>query len=77
MASSADGTIWIAWEEKVGGSQQIWVRSSAVGDQGRMLSRLSEGSASFPIVASNAGLIGIAYEAQKGKSAVFFWVIMS
>ncbi len=76
MASSTDGTIWIAWEEKVGGSQQIWVRSSAVGDHGRVLSNLSDGSASFPTVAGNAGLIGVAYEAKKnGKSAVLFRVI--
>lgn len=73
MASSADGTIWIAWEERAAGSQQIWVPSSAVGDQGRALSNPSEGTAAFPTIAYNAGLVGVVYEAKEdGKSAVFF-----
>ncbi|MCZ6675876.1 MAG: sialidase family protein [Candidatus Poribacteria bacterium] len=73
IAIDASGTVWMAWEESQPGSQRIWLRSSAGEDTGRPISDPSEGWASFPVVACNAGRVAVVYETDKsGDSAVMF-----
>ena len=73
IAMDSSGTIWAAWEDNRSGHQQIWARSSSTTDSERPVSERSDGKASFPVVACNAGLIAVAYEAKKErKDAVVF-----
>jgi hypothetical protein len=72
----SSGTVWAVWEDTRSGRQRIWSRSSADGDPGGPISEQHEGEASFPVVASNAGLVAVVYEvANHGKSAVVFRLI--
>lgn len=71
LAVEPSGTAWGAWMDKRSGKQQIWVRSSSEGDQGRPLSDAGEQMANFPVVACNAGIVVAVYEVKKdGKNAV-------
>jgi len=72
IAIDTSGTVWVAWEDSQPTGQQIWIRSSADSDKGTAISDRSEG-ASFPVVATNAGMVAVVYEAEKdGESTVMF-----
>ena len=73
LAIDTSGTVWVVWEESQPGGQQIWIRSSADSDEGRAITDKSDGWASFPVVAWNAGLVAVVYEAENnGKRSVMF-----
>ncbi|CAN5594223.1 hypothetical protein BH10PLA2_BH10PLA2_30020 [soil metagenome] len=78
LAVDAQGIIWMAWEEKVGGNQQIWIRSSNTDDQARIVSDNNEGQLSFPVIACHTGFVGVVYESRKeGKATVRFRLLKS
>ena len=78
VAFDASGTISVAWEESHPQGQQIWIRSSLASDKGRAISDESDGWASFPVIASNGGLIGVVYETDNdGERGVAFRLIES
>lgn len=64
MTLERTGALWMAWEEKTGDEQRVYVMSAA-GDESRSLSEASEGQAAFPVLASNGGLVAVTYEAKK------------
>jgi hypothetical protein len=73
IALDGRGTVWVAWEDTRSGTQRIWGRTSVEGDLGAPISDLSEGEASFPAVAANAGIIAVVYEtANRGKKSIMF-----
>ena len=55
IAIDTAGTVWTVWEDERSHPQQIWVRSSVAFDKGRAISDRTEGQASFPAIACNAG----------------------
>lgn len=72
----SSGTVWAVWEDTRSGRQRIWYRSSAPDDPGGPISEPHEGEAGFPVVASNAGLVAVVYEAANhAKSSVVFRLI--
>ena len=73
IALDSSGTAWAVWEDTRSGRQRIWYRSSREGDSGGPISDPREGEASFPVVASNAGLVAVVYEVggHRNGSVVF------
>ena len=73
IAVDSSGTVWAAWEDSRLGVSQIFARSSSASFSERPVSEQSGGKASFPVVACNAGLVAVVFEAKKDrKDAVVF-----
>jgi hypothetical protein len=72
IAIDSSGTVWATWEETRAGKRRILARSSAA-DSIRPISDPHAGAASFPVIACNAGLVAVVYEAtNRGSSPVMF-----
>ena len=72
LAVDQSGNVWVAWEDSRSRHQQIRVRSSADASD-RAVSDEHDGKASFPVVASNAKIVAVVYEAKRDrKESVVF-----
>ena len=66
LAFDPSGTLWAAWEDRRSKKWQIRVRTSKNGDADRAVTDEGEGRVSFPSLATGGGMVGLAYEVNRG-----------
>lgn len=73
ITMDGSGAVWIAWEQGEQGKERVWARSATKDSKPAQASDDAHGSALFPSIAANGGVIGVAYEAgEDDKKLVAF-----
>jgi hypothetical protein len=65
LAIDQDGTVWIAWEDTRSGKREVRAKSNRNTDE-LLISQPDSAPASYPVLASGAGMVAVVFESGKG-----------
>jgi hypothetical protein len=65
LAIDQDGTVWIAWEDTRNGKREVRAKSNRNTDE-LLISQPDSAPASYPVLASGAGMVAVVFESGKG-----------